>query len=221
MPTPKQPVRRKLTYGSPRAAKRAKTVTVLKSNMEMKALDNTLSSDTVSATGGIKLDSVCKIAQGTDENERIGRKIVLKKLLMRYVVNLYNGTDAANTDDGVRVIVYLDKQANGATATVTNILNSASYTSFNNLSNKDRFTILYDETTDISATAGAWNGTANVFGAHGITKTMFKEVNIPIQFSDTLGAITELRSNNVGVLLISDNGNINFKGTLRVRYVDN
>ena len=59
----------------------------------------------------------------------------------------------------MRVMLYHDKQANGATAAVLDILESADYQSFNNLVNSGRFRILMDRTYAMNYLTLASGGT--------------------------------------------------------------
>ncbi|AXH73549.1 MAG: coat protein [Doliovirus lythtis] len=184
---------------------------------ELKFLDTTATTNNVATTGVIHNASLNLIPQGVTESQRVGRKCTIKSLHLRWTAQLNDTGTATSTDDGVRILVYLDKQCNGATATVTDILESASYLSFNNLSNKNRFRVLMDKTCDISATAAI----SATFGQKGMTYQWHWRGNMPIEFSSTTGAITEIRSNNIGVLLVSDNARINVVSNCRVRFADN
>ncbi len=179
--------------------------------------------DSVVATGGnIAEDSVLTIAQGTSESTRIGRKVVVRGIGWRFRVSLPLTSDPQETSDVIRVILYLDKQTNGATATVTGILESNDFQSFNNLANKSRFRTLMDRTYDIVASAGSFDGTNDQFGENTVSDTFFKNVNIPIEYDNSLttGAITTMRSNNIGVLLLSHSGNAGFASKMRIRFSD-
>ncbi len=186
---------------------------------ELKFFDIDVDDGVVSVTGDI-IDSVNELAQGTQEQQRIGRNCVITNIGWRFRVSLPSSTAKNLTSDVVRVIMYLDKQCNGATATVTGILESANYQSFNNLSNKSRFRTLSDMTYDLVARSGAGNGTANDFGEDVISGSFFKKVNIPLEFDGTTGAITEIRSNNIGILFISQGGVASFDSKLRLRFSD-
>lgn len=188
---------------------------------ELKFYDQGAGPTTASSSGTIASSSLVTVASGTGESQRVGRKITLASIHLRVVASLNATTTASNTDDGLRVIVYWDKQCNGATATVTDILETADYLSFNNLSNKNRFSILADKMVDVSATAGAYNGSLNQFATHAVTKSMHLRCRLPIEFSSTTGAISEIRSNNIGLLVISDNGQIQYRYQSRVRFGDN
>lgn len=184
---------------------------------ELKFLDNTWDSDPVPSAGVIALNTVNNVAAGTGESQRVGRKITIKSIHLRWVNVIKASASNADTDDGLRLILYLDKQANGAAATVTDILETADYLSFNNLSNRNRFRVLMDRVVDVSSMSG---GSSTAFGAAAKTKQAHLRCDIPIEFSSTTGAITEMRSNNVGVLIISDNQEAECVGNVRIRYTD-
>ncbi len=187
---------------------------------ELKFHDVDLDDAVVAATGTVTA-SVNLIAQGTTESTRIGRKCTIRSIGWRMTIDLPNSTAASATADVVRVIMFVDKQANGATATVTGILESADYQSFNNLANKSRFRTLMDRTYDLQAATGGGDGTTEDYGKEFVTDTFFKKVNIPVEYDSTTGAITEIRSNNIGVLMISLSGLAGFESKIRLRYSDN
>ncbi len=180
--------------------------------------------DTLIATAGvIAEDSVCGIAQGTTESERDGRKCLLNGINWRYSIEHQTAAAAGSTADVVRAILYLDKQCNGATAAVTDILNtgarsaSTKYQSFNELANRSRFRILMDKMHVMTAPM-AGNGTAVTVGSLKKHFSFYKKCKIPLEFSSTTGAITELRSNNIGVLLLSEAGLCRIDGVMRLRF---
>lgn len=174
---------------------------------ELKFFDVDADNTTITAGGEIS-GSLNLIAQGATESNRIGRKCVLRSIAMRGAIVLTGVADGAALRGGdiVRVLVYLDRQCNGAVATVTDILETASFRSFNNLANKSRFRTLMDLTTQINIKAAS--GTAASNDLPEVTKHIqwFKKVNLPLEFSGATGAITEIRSNNIGVLSISRAG---------------
>lgn len=187
---------------------------------ERKFFDTTRATQTVAATGTIMNLSLNLIPQGTTESTRIGRKCVIRALNLRGNYNLPGATAAANTSDILRIIVYVDKQANGATAAVTDILETASYNSFRNLAESGRFKLLYDKSHALNTMGGAGNGTTDSFGEIARPWSFNKRCMIPIEFSSTTGAITEIRSNNIGVLAISKGAVAQLDYIARVRYSD-
>lgn len=195
--------------------------TAAKASVELKFHDVDLD-DAVVATGGTITDSINKIAQGVTESERIGRKCNIRSIQWRMNVSLptLDAQALAQVEDTVRTILYQDTQCNGATAAVTDILEAANWQSFNNLANKGRFKILMDKEVDLNPLAIASDGDGLMTTA-GVTRThtFFKKCNIPVEFSATTGAITEIRSNNLGVLQISQSGKGSFESKIRLRFV--
>ncbi len=181
--------------------------------------------DAIVATGGTITPSINLIAQGVTESTRVGRKCVLRKVQWRYDIDLPAESDQGDVGQGdiVRVIMYIDKQANGATAAVTDILESADYQAFRNLTNTGRFRILMDKTHSINRRVAATDGANTSTSPEVVTGTftLFKTINLALEFSAGTGAITEIRSNNLGVLLISREGQVGFESKIRLRFSDN
>lgn len=188
---------------------------------EKKFFDGSKGSTVIASTGTIMDDSLNEIAVGTGEQNRIGRKCVIKNIRIKGRVTLQNTVNATDTDDRYRIIIYMDTQANGATAAVLDILETTSINAFRNLAEQDRFVILYDKTRAIHSMAGgAPTGTA-AFGALSHNFKFNKKCNVPIEYSSTTGAITEIRSNNIGVLAISQSGFCTMAYQWRLRFSDN
>ncbi len=180
--------------------------------------------DAVVATGGSVTASVNLIPQGITEVTRVGRKATIKSFNWRYSITMpeIDAAATAEVPDAVRVIVFVDKQCNGATAAVTDILETANWQSFRNLSNSNRFYILLDKVhvTNYNTLA---SDNAGVVSQAKMQKDLsfYKKCSIPLEFDAATGAITEIRSNNFGVLLISTQGKIGFTSKIRLRFSDN
>ncbi len=190
---------------------------------EMKFHDLDIDDATIAIGGTIVALSVNLIGQGVEENKRVGRKCTIRSINWRYQISMAAAGNASNTNDIIRVIVYLDKQCNGATATVTGILEADDFQSFNNLANKNRFVILMDKTHKINATCGSGRGSTDTlaFGEYSENFSFYKKCNFPIEFDSTSGAITEIRSNNIGVMLLAKDGVCTFGSKMRLRFSDN
>ncbi len=190
---------------------------------ELKFKD-TVFDDAVVAAGGAVSTSLVLIGQGTGESERVGRKITIRQIGFRFEMQLGAQTAASATNDVCRVMMFLDKQANRANTTVTGdsgILIAADYQAFNNLSNKSRYLTLMDRTYDINLDAGGGDGTTEDYGAKIVSDSFYKKVNIGIEYSaGGTGAITEITSNNLAILVISKSGLVTFNSTTRLRYSD-
>ncbi len=186
---------------------------------ELKFHDVVLDDATIAA--GVNVTpTVIIIPQGVTEKTRVGRKCTIKSIGWRYRVAMPTNA-TMSSDDTVRVILYVDKQCNGATIGTTDLLETADFQSFNNLANSQRFRVLHDKVYAMNYRAGAGDGTANDVAPFGINATFFKKCNIPIEYDSTTGAITEIKSNNIGVLLISQAGVAGFESQFRFRFSDN
>ncbi len=188
---------------------------------EFKFLDSDKDDAVVSATGAITT-SLNLIAQDVTESDRIGRKVTITKIHCTFSVFLVNEVDKADISGGdiIRVILYVDKQANGADASVTDILESAVFFSYRNLANSTRFQILYDNFFTINRRVAMTDGT-NTSSTPRVELAPVKinrDCNIPIEYDSTAGAITEIKTNNVGLLYISKQGSAGIDTTCRIRY---
>lgn len=192
---------------------------------ELKFHDVDIDDAVISAAGTIlNGGTINVIQQGVTESQRVGRKCTIRNLHWRYNVRLTE--QAADTSppasDVVRVILYVDRQANGAAATTTDILEEDNWQSFRNLANSGRFSIMYDKTHTLNQTAMTINGADNFNTNEVFREAQFhKTCMVPIEYSGTTGALGEIRSNNFGVLLLSINGVCSFDSKLRMRFSDN
>lgn len=189
---------------------------------ELKFHDVALNDAVVSAAGTIT-PSINFIPQATTEIGRIGRKCTVVAINWHYTFILPEvdavGTPAAG--DFVRVILYVDKQTNGAAATATDILETDNFLSFRNLANSGRFNVLLDKTVVLDYKTLASDGAGVVSSAAVLRQgSFYKRCNIPLEFSSTgVPVIDDIRSNNLGVLLLSANGVAAFTSSFRLRFV--
>lgn len=168
--------------------------------------------------------NMLEIPQGTGQNERIGRKIVVKHISIKGTISLLNtiSTDyPLYSAQIIRVMFVLDKQANGVVANVGDILEDVGTVgteAFNRLTNKERFVTLKDwrlPLNVLSVTGGAPNKVTRPIEFH-------TKCNIPVYYGGTAGTFNELKSNAILAFAIKDTAVTNLSTSLmmRVRYVD-
>ncbi len=194
---------------------------IIRAPGESKFFDSDKDDGVVAATGAITT-SLNLVVQGIAESQRIGRKITITKIHCTFSVFLPAESDKADisTGDIVRVMLYCDKQANGADANVTDLLETATFFSYRNLTNSKRFQILFDKYYTINRRVAMTDGTntsASPRVEHSAQKVN-RNLNIPIEFSANTGAITEITTNNIGLLYISKQGAAGIDTTCRIRY---
>lgn len=188
---------------------------------ELKFKDTTKAATVVAAAGTIYSSSLLLMQEGNTDQTRIGNKIRVKSVMLRGTCNLPAATAATDTSQNFRIIVYQDRQANGAAAAVTDILASADFRSFNNLDNTDRFRTLAETTIDLVAPGATPSGAAYVFGE--ATKMFFLKgkLNLDVKYKGNVGDITDLASNNIGVLVIAGTDALGTVGYIaRVKFTD-
>lgn len=175
------------------------------------------------------------VAQGTGANERIGRKITVKSISGRIAFTVQDRNYIASTGvyNNVQFMLWLvlDKQCNGALASPNDIFDPANtFRCLRNMQYSDRFQILNKWIIDMGvlSTSFAAGGTTVPIVVGG-TKTIdiYKKVNIPIEYSNSTGATTEIRSNHLFFVwgtngfannTVSDDSPI--VGGIRIRYSD-
>jgi len=197
------------------------------SSTESKFFDTTLASTSMDSTGTVLSTSLNLVNEGNGTNEMAGRKIVVTKVMVHLSIEAPNNSGAitaVETGPEFRFIVILDKQCNGASATVANYLSSTAIRSFNNLSNGARFKTLKDIRGCIEQPM-AFNSNTLVYGAGPIRKTydFYIPANLLINFSDQAGGtrvIGEILSNNLLVIGFSSTGAVKAAYTIRIRFKD-
>lgn len=190
---------------------------------ELKFFDTTLSflidaTGEVPATGQLAL-----IPQGVTESTRVGRKANVKSINVKGNVTF---VPVAYTDAAVcTVYVVQDKQCNGAAAAVTDVYTSSNLSiGMINMANSERFRILKKFTWTVKPEM--WDGTSMGIGYTVLPFEWYSKCDIPLEFSSTTGAITEIKSNNIFLLASCQNGLVpvddkaSVSGTCRLRFGD-
>jgi len=194
---------------------------------EKKYLDTTVGSTGISVTGSLVGNGFTVVPLGTGDKERIGNKISVCNFDLKFTFSLDDQTDdtTETVRGNVRAILYVDKQTNGSNAAVTDILTTAAIYSFRNMDTVDRFKILMDRTYNlapqnaIATAAGDKHIDVGNFGWKKKSVT-FKNL-LPVYYGGSTGAITEQKSNGIGMILISDLATINYTLNARLKYYDN
>lgn len=186
---------------------------------ELKFCDGTINVNTTN-TGAAQLLTV--IAQGSDNTERIGRKITTTSL--QYDLLYENNTTDLNGTAGwpesaavCKVAFVYDKQPNGALAAWSDVFNSTgnlvSPFCFKNYNNIDRFDILAIEEFTIS-----------VSGPNGERKSRFVPLKLETRFDGTTNGIADVQSGAL-IVVFADSNSANSQtstliGRTRLLYSD-
>lgn len=194
-----------------------------RSNVELKWFDTIKASTQPSNSGTLLNGSLNLIAQGTDQDDRVGRKVTVKSVELRGQTRLLSNNNAAALGDHIRVVVFIDHQHNqdSTGAAWLDIFDDADINSFRRLDNEKRFTLLVDKVIDLNAYCALDTAVATVVSGEVIKSFHFwRRCDCQLEFSGTSGAITELTSNNIGVIAIADGISPYIGYTARIRYTD-
>ncbi len=194
-----------------------------KGNGETKFFDTTLSGifGTINAT--MLSANLNIIVQGNTESNRIGRKVILKRVDCKGALTLPSTTASANTSDMCRLLLVCDKQTNGSAFVGTDLWDTDAWSSFNNLANSSRFRILKSKIYTFNASAGLGIEAAQRYGERVVQFKIGANLNLTLEFdnSATTGAVSTQRSNSLWLVSQSLTANINMgQATSRVRFSD-
>ncbi len=190
------------------------------SNAEKKFHDVTDAANSFTTAGAVI--SLNLIPQGTTELTRVGRKAWIKSISLRLHIQI---SPQASTQLPVgtecRIIIVQDTQCNGALPAVLDFLETAGQLSYRKLANQTRFRVLKDWIWVLDSPGGAGDGSAaNDWSGVQRLKRWYKKCNIPLEFDNTAGAITEIMSNNVFLLAIANNTTGSWGLQSRIRFTD-
>lgn len=236
--------KRRSTKGRKLAPRRITRRRVLRPIVEYKSVD----ANFVPSGGSVAFATVGTVAngsgvwcinalkQGSDINQRIGRKVRFHSLYMRascyQSISAPSGTGSAATnygDQSCRIIIFVDKQSNASVPLVTDLLqtydlNSAktvNYLSAVNLSNAARFHIILDKQLHVSSFGPTYQQ------GNAVETKVYKRLNLATQFNEASnGSYADIQSGALWILLIQDQLNytgqqpIQFQGSIRLRYTD-
>lgn len=160
------------------------------------------------------------VAQGTDFTNRVGRKVIVKSIHVKYFIGATFTADGA-TGDIIRYMLVWDYQANGALASASDILTTTDSLSGINLTNRDRFKVLYDkrhvmEAVDYNA------GTIVAGNGRPVFAQRYMRVNMPMIFGGTAATIGSIQTGSLVLLVLSANSSTawSIASNIRVRFSD-
>jgi len=196
---------------------------------EKKVSDITEAVYQVNTTGSFTLLHVPTL--GSDFNQRIGRKTLVKNFYIRGYVTLELargiGSGGTSVSQQARLIMFIDNQPNGNAPAVTDLLNTASPTSHLNLNNRDRFVVLKDKTYEFDP---VYNPAPAGTLVAALNKTIvgikcFKKVNVEVIYNSTNGGtIADINSGALYMFWIGSvvTGTVDTNAVVstRVRYLD-
>ncbi len=162
------------------------------------------------------------IAQGDNEGQRDGQEIVIRRMHFRLILTLPTTVTVASASDVVRIIIFKDKQTNGAVPNAADLLttNASAINLHYNLDHKNRFIILMDRVFAMNSPAGA--GSSSQFAPVRRYVEFNRKMNVKITYNNsvTTGAVASVESNNIYIAHVSLLGNVDIGLSVRTSYTD-
>lgn len=184
---------------------------------ELKTNDVTQAQTDVPAAGAFTLLS--GVAQGDDFNERVGRKIIIKSLLIRIAFSSVADTSAP-IGDTIRMLVFQDLQTNGAAPGLTDVLSGIEPFDPMNLNNRERFRVLIDKMVSLPANAYA-AGALSTGSPTPKSMKLYKKLNTQQVFSGTGNTVASIATGSIYMLLLANNDNVSTSQfSTRIRFLD-
>lgn len=174
---------------------------------ELKNIDTQLTSVACSTTPSFV--HLTAIAEGTNASQRVGRQVRLTNV--SFIGGTAFSASSAALFNQFRVTCFYDLQSRGASPVVTDVLAFSTPTSFLNLSNKERFVILFDKMVHCGRTA------TNEFNFTDFTFDV--DVDLPVQFGSS-GTFPLTGAVSIMCLSLQAGAGYVLNGTARLMYSD-
>lgn len=181
--------------------------------LEPKVYTKAVADVTPGTTGAVVATGCFDIVQGDTDSTREGNIIHIKKILSNLWI--FDAT-AGGT---MRVICFIDRQSNGSTPAVADVLNTATLTSLYSPNTVigaggSRFAILWDEAFTYNQQFSAATTVAGLK-----RKAVYK--SIPVQFQANAGAAADVLTNQPWYIMISSNSSGTVRITTQLHFIDN
>lgn len=184
---------------------------------ELKVIDTANAAYVCDTTGTVTL--LNGVATGTDLTDRIGRKIFMRAVQVRGLVQPVDNTIGQTL---ARVMVVYDKQPTGGTPAITDILTASRSEAFNNLNNRDRFVVVFDAKFPIGGISDvATQAVSSSPNTHVLDE--YRRLNHEVIFSGTGATAASISSGALWLITIGNQAagaGGSFVGNVRVRFND-
>jgi len=165
----------------------------------------------VTTTGTVTPLNIIRL--GSDDFNRVGRKLLVKSIQVRTRMALENTANGST----IRMALVYDKQTNGALPAIADIWDTGTAASpelaMNNLNNRDRFSILMDEVIQLDQAQ-----------AISYSNKFYKKVNLECVYGIDAATIAEISTGGLYWVTIGSvaagTTDVDQSTTIRLRYMD-
>jgi hypothetical protein len=184
------------------------------------------------AGDNVNVSSLVAISEGGKQNQMIGRKVTVKGIYFRFTYCRLDVVGAATNSAGsvpFRMMLVMDRQANGATASFDDVYakngnGNLNIYSFRDLERSSRFKIIKEwKLNAVGFVTG--DGSTVEIAQKDYYKTWGKKCSIPITYSPQADAAVraenEITTNNLLVMAVAlTDAAVDITGHVRIRYTD-
>lgn len=191
---------------------------------ELKFLDLAKASTFISENGTIMDSSITRLVQGAGQDERIGEKWTAVSLTIRWIAQVPTRDNTTTPFEAFNIYIYHDKQCNGIAATPGNILElpgTNHLQSFMNLGNRERFRILRKVHVSMNPDTNVYDSLADLIQLTWPQKQgqIHIKLRMPIYQTGATADLTTVKSNNIGILCISEHSSVEIAFKIRLRFI--
>jgi len=164
------------------------------------------------------------VSNGTDSVTRVGRRVLMKSINMRYSLNNIaepGGGSSGPWPNRARILLIYDKSPNGVLPAAADILEpGAGFNSMMDLNNSDRFVVIADEMTEQN------QNQTGVVGQTAASGHVYRKINMESVYGGTGNAIADIKSGAIYIMVCSDSVLDSVSATwavnalTRIRYTD-
>lgn len=167
------------------------------------------------------------IAQGDGEEQRDGRRVVLKSIFVTgYVTQgpLVNQTVGADVGRVILALVH-DKQTNGAQLNSEDVFKNPSGSTAHvahlvrNLQYSQRFDVLWKKTYVMPPLPTSYDGTNMEMGETGIKFKVWRTLDLPVQFTGTGSTVASIADNSLHLIAFGSGAGLSLGYNARVRFI--
>lgn len=179
-----------------------------------------------STSGGYTNIGLTDIIKGTSANQRIGDKIELKSISMKFFVSLLNGS-ALNADafNNIRIILvqFPQPMTSGVGVLPSDVLETGDVLSHYKKDSKVKYKILFDSLYYLDNQGFGSGAASNPVWTPATThqKRCFKDIKFPKGLSVTYNSSNVVVANDVQLLMVSDSSltpHPNVQGRIRLNF---
>lgn len=184
---------------------------------ELKTIDSGTSTIApVTAAGTVTL--INGVATGTDFTNRVGRKTLMKTLLLTFTHSPPTASNSASGDVH-RVIVFYDSQTNGAAPAVTDVIAIADALNPMQLTNRERFKILLDKRIALPAFVMA-AGVPTAGDPRQLFWKKYLKINMDTVYGGSAATVGSVQTGGLFMAVLSQTATWNASYYSRVRFTD-